>query len=276
MLPSDSASPPAVVFLDGHSRGAMDGAWPALFSPDVRYVKHSMRPLCIRHAVFVSPGYGSALSPDMFRPAGDSCVGHPLLLDFASFVRRRFRLGEEEGGERVIVKDVLGQDVSIGDDGDEEGGRRPLVSFIVRRPYLAHPRVRPGGMERTIADEAATVRSIAGQLEQSGGPSFHAFDLSTLPLHTQLNLLHHSQAIAGLHGAALSHIVFMPQQAALLELLPAGYDSRQHFAYLARWSGHQYRQLRAQAGQTGFVLDAAAVADALLQLVKGDQHRGSR
>ena len=267
---SPPASTPLLLFLDGHSKGSMDAAWPTLFTPNVRYVKSLTRPLCIKHAVFVSPGYGSALAPNLFNEEGARCVRHPLVVDFARFVQRRFRLGEEEGGEQVLVKDTAGADVVIGD----EGRAPPLVSFIVRRSYLSHPRVRLEATERVMLREAETLAAAARALKEAG-IAFHGFDFTQLPLHAQLNVLYHSQALVGLHGAALSHILYMKDDAALIELMPAGYSARQHFRYFALWSGHAYEAVSVQGGgNSGYEVDANTVVSAVRKMVAGRQGGG--
>ena len=264
MFMSAPSAQPTVVFLDGHSKGGMDAMWPTLFSPAVRYVKDLPASVCIRHAVFVSPGYGSALSPTQFTGESARCLRHPLVVDFARFVQRRFRLGEEEEREAVVVKDIAGKDVVIGDDSGP-----PLVSFVVRRSYLSHPRVRLDATERTVVDEAETLNAVSSALAASS-IAFHAFDLTTMPLHTQLNLLYHSAVLAGLHGAALSHILYMHDDAALVELMPQGYSARQHFRFFALWSGHAYHALPLnQGGNGGYTVDRDALTNIVLAALGG-------
>ena len=272
-MPQPTATP-LLLFLDGHSKGSMDEGWPTLFTPDVRYVKQLTSPLCIRHAVFVSPGYGSPLSPSQFTGESARCARHPLVVDFARFVQRRFRLGQEEGGEVVVVKDVAGDDVVIGDQGGGGGGGgTPLVAFVVRRSYLSHPRVRLDATERTMANEADTFRAVQRALAPA--VAFHAFDFTQLPLHTQLNVLYHSAALVGLHGAALSHILYMRDEAALMELMPAGYSARQHFRYFAIWSGHRYHYVSVDRGGVGgYQVDAEVIVSGVRELMKGMQGGG--
>ena len=264
-----SSRPPLVLFMDGHSKGAMDSLWPTLFSPTVRYIMHLPPTLCIRHAVFVSPGYGSALSPSMFTPESASCARHPLLMDFAAFVQRKYRLGQEDSNEKVLVKDVTGQEVELAGSDDAQ----PLVSFIVRRSYLSHPRVKLDATERTMRDELSTLQAIQEALS-AYAIRFHAFDFTQLPLHTQLNVLYHSTLLSGLHGAALSYIVLLPQHVGLLELMPANYAARAHFRYFAEWSGHVYRSLTltdGAAGGTGYTVNKEAMVSAVAEMIgKGD------
>ena len=269
MLMSNPTATPHVIFLDGHSKGSMDAAWPTLFSPHIRYVKSLTTPLCIKHAVFVSPGYGSALAPNLFNENSARCVRHPLVLDFARFVQRRFRLGREEGDEVVVVKDIEGKDVVIGDDGGP-----PLVSFIVRRSYLAHPRVKMEATERTMVRETETLNAAATALAALN-IRFHGFDFTQLPLHTQLNVLYHSSVLVGMHGAALSHILYMKDEAALVELMPSGYNARQHFKFFALWSGHQYQAVSVMnGGDGGYQVDPESIVNAVRIVVRGAEEGG--
>ena len=260
---AQSARPPLVLFMDGHSKGLMDTVWPTLFSPNVRYIMHMPATLCIRHAVFVSPGYGSALSPSMFTGDSASCVAHPLVMDFAAFVQRKYRLGQEDSNEKVVVKDVTGQLVELAGNDDAQ----PLVSFIVRRSYLSHPRVKLDATERTMRDELPTLKAIQEALA-AYAIRFHAFDFTQLPLHTQLNVLYHSTLLSGIHGAALSYILLLPQHVSLLELMPASYAAREHFRYFAVWSGHEYDALRlTDGGSSGFTVDREAMVSAIAEMI---------
>ena len=271
MLGGHSSRPPLVLFMDGHSKGAMDSVWPTLFSPDVRYVMHVPATLCIKHAVFVSPGYGSALSPSMFSAESARCAAHPLVLDFAAFVQRKYRLGQEEGGEAVVVKDVTGQEVALAGSDDAQ----PLVSFIVRRSYLSHPRVRLDATERTMRDELPTLAAIQSALS-AYAVRFHAFDFTLLPLHTQLNVLYHSALLSGIHGAALSYILVLPQHVSLLELLPGAYASRAHFQFFAGWAGHDYKALRlTETGSSGYTVDKDAVVNAVVEMIGREEAGGA-
>ena len=260
---AQSSHPPLVLFMDGHSKGAMDTVWPTLFSPNVRYIMHMPATLCIRHAVFVSPGYGSALSPSMFTGESARCAAHPLVMDFAAFVQRKYRWTQEVSSEKVMVKDVTGQEVELARSDDSQ----PLVSFIVRRSYLSHPRVKLDATERTMRDELPTLQAIQDALS-AYGIRFHAFDFTQLPIHTQLNVLCHSKLLSGLHGAALSYIMLLPQHVSLLELMPGAYAAREHFRYFARWSGHDYRTLKLpDGGGGGYAVDKDAIVSAVVEMI---------
>ena len=261
-----SSTHPLVLFMDGHSKGAMDSLWPTLFSSNVRYIKHMPATLCIRHAIFVSPGYGSALTPAMFTAQSAACTHHPLVMDFAAFVQRKYRLGQEDSNEKVVVKDITGTAVELAGSDDAH----PLVSFIVRRSYLSHPRVRLDATERTMRDELPTLKAVQDALA-AYAVRFHAFDFTQLPLHTQLNVLYHSSLLTGLHGAALSYILVLPQRVSLVELLPTDYAVRQHFRFFATWSSHAYKALPVSGagGGDGYEVNKDALVSAVVELVGG-------
>lgn len=242
--PTFSPSDLTIIFIDGHSQSAVDEYWTTLFTPNVKYVKQfpeGADNICINHAVFVSPGYGSALSPGMFRPDTLKCTNHPCMNDFAKFVQTQFRLDEPFS---YVTKDAFGNQVTI-----DSSSTEPMISFATRRPYLSHPRVRLDATERVMRDEKETMQAIEQQL--NGTARFYDWDFTRMSLRDQLRVLYASRVLIGLHGAALSHILYMKPSTALIEIIPPEYSARTHFRYFAAWSGHQYASIDISSSQVG-------------------------
>jgi hypothetical protein len=118
-----------VIFFDGHSAGALDEGWPALFRSSssskpvkIRYVKQlPAARLCFKRAIFVPPAYKSALGVDLMHDPFTSCSRHPLLNDFVTHFLSTFDINQVERDR--------GTDPKV------------AVTIIFRRDYLAHPRL---------------------------------------------------------------------------------------------------------------------------------------
>lgn len=64
-------------------------------------------------------------------------------------------------------------------------------------------------------------------------------DLATLPFEEQLRTIRRTDILAGVHGAGLTHGIFLPHSSAMVEILPPEYK-HEGFRNLARFLGHQY------------------------------------
>jgi capsular polysaccharide biosynthesis protein len=59
-----------------------------------------------------------------------------------------------------------------------------------------------------------------------------------------------------MHGAGLTHAIFLPPKAALIELTPSSYYSSNHFAAIASW-----RRLHYQRWVGASINDASAIIE---------------
>jgi glycoprotein 2-beta-D-xylosyltransferase len=215
-----------IIFIDGHSKGAMDAWWPVLFSPP-SYLSSLSSKVCISNAVFVSPGYGSALAPRLFGQTCDLCFKDPLLMDFVAFARAQWKM-DVKREMTLSVKDVNNEDVDLSDP------NLKLVSFIDRRPYLAHPRIKMGSIERALLNSNELFSSVNSSMEQlststSSAIKFVVFDFTKLSADEQLAVIAKTKILVGIHGAALSYILFMDPTSTLLEIVPGGYGKKTLF-----------------------------------------------
>lgn len=172
-------------------------------------------------------------------------------MDFIIFCRTQWNM-DEKMKSPLHLKDVDNVDVDLSDPNMQ------LISFIDRRPYLAHPRVRLGKIERALSNANeffSTVNSSLTELAatKKSNIRFVVFDFTKLTADEQLAVIAKTKVLVGVHGAALSYILLMDPAATLLEIMPQDYGSRVHFKCFANWSGHKYVQIGvAGAGGGGY------------------------
>jgi capsular polysaccharide biosynthesis protein len=68
--------------------------------------------------------------------------------------------------------------------------------------------------------------------------------LELLPFTEQLRLVGETDILLGMHGAGLSHMLFLPRHGALIEFEPIGQGENMHFAELALWRRLVYSRWR--------------------------------
>jgi glycoprotein 2-beta-D-xylosyltransferase len=203
------AGAPRVVLADGHPASSLDAVWSGLFGDVVRI--GALGPAAIRlDTLALAPlGYDSPLLAWRARAL-------PLAAEFRRFVLERHGLP--------------------GADGPRRPG--PLQVTLVRREdYAAHPRNPTGRVQRKLANEPVLLQV----LRTLADVEVRAVALERLPFGEQLALVAATDVLVGMHGAGLTHALFLPPWAGLVELFPDYFSPRsRHFRRIAEWRGLFY------------------------------------
>mmetsp|Transcript_20371 Transcript_20371/g.31446 ORF Transcript_20371/g.31446 Transcript_20371/m.31446 type:complete len:498 (-) Transcript_20371:2905-4398(-) len=194
-----------VIFLDAHAKGNLDSVWSRLFGGTVEYVKHLPKGgVCFENAIFVPPGYSSMIYVNNnFYDKSHACKG--LVKDFVSFVLQSYNLQNVKMVPRRIV-------------------------IIDRVPYVAHPRSQVGSklVDRSISN----LHKLEKRLNKMPGVDARLVQLEKLEFGDQVRLIREAELLIGNHGAGLSHLLFMHNNANVLE-----FESDSHFSEFAQWRG---------------------------------------
>ncbi|CAH8555005.1 unnamed protein product [Schistosoma turkestanicum] len=108
----------------------------------------------------------------------------------------------------------------------------PQIIIISRRDYIAHPRNMNGHISRKIQNEP----QLLNALKQLGFQNSMIIDLANLTtMSEQLQLMHTTDILIGMHGAALTYSLLLPASSCLIELFP-NYccQQNQHFVKLTK------------------------------------------
>ena len=175
MLGFDSVD---IMFLDGHSVGSIDEAWPRLFGSTPIFVGKLKAKQCYRNLAFVSPGYRSTLSigPMSSTPQSIQCRNSPQIQDFREHFLRSFGL----------------------DDTQMSAPNDDVVLFVFRRDYLAHPRMGKRPISRKIRNEKEL---ISHALQQMPNAVIRDVSFETMTMTEQIQAVHSAKVIVGVHGA---------------------------------------------------------------------------
>ncbi|KAL3851877.1 hypothetical protein ACJMK2_015576 [Sinanodonta woodiana] len=105
--------------------------------------------------------------------------------------------------------------------------KKLLILFIWRRNY------------RKIKNEEELVLALRKfYLDHD----VQGIQLDAIPMKEQLQWITKTDVLIGMHGAGLSHILFLPQHAAVLELFPLYWTkyTHRHFSAMSSWRGLKY------------------------------------
>ena len=190
-----------VIFLDAHANGLWDPVWNQAFGQVSHVMWLPKGGVCFRDAIFVPSGYSSVLSPrDRSFTMSSPC---PVMTTaFLNHFVKKYKLGKEE----------------------MEQGR---VTIIDRVPSVNHPR-------SNITNEVKLIENLEHVkdriMQETNATSVEVVRLEQLPFVEQLRTMRKTHVLIGHCGAGLSHLIFLPDGAHVLELQ---YSS--HMSELAKW-----------------------------------------
>ena len=97
------------------------------------------------------------------------------------------------------------------------------LTLVLRKPYFAHPRLNPLQLfaSRQIFNEVELLSTLRQRLADVCTVSFVSFE--SMPFGEQLALMLRTDILVGIHGAGLSHTLFLPRNRALLGIAPEPY-----------------------------------------------------
>lgn len=201
-----------VVLADGHPATPLDETWRTLFGDVRRIATFPRATYGLDTLVLTTLGWDSPL-------LDFDAWALPLVEDF-----RRFFL--EAHGLTADASRVPG----------------PLrVTLVLRDDYRAHAKSAPGGVQRKFANAPALETALAAMPDVS----VRAVALEQLSVREQLARIVESDVLVGMHGAGLTHALFLPPWAGVVELYPSYVSTRlRHFRRLAAWRGLAYRRWR--------------------------------
>jgi hypothetical protein len=201
-----------VLWVDGHPRGSLDDVWGTLFAS-------ANRVSSLRNQTSFDTMVWGIVGPHS--PIHCHFTTNAIFVDeFRHFFLSRYNI---DGSSHKL-------DCS-----------RVNVLLVWRRNYVAHPRNPSGSVSRKVANEEDLVIALRDINNDTSMTSSHtslsvkATQIDLLDMRSQLDIIATTDILIGMHGAGLSHALFLPDHAALVELLPNYWPASEHFAAMARW-----------------------------------------
>ncbi|KAK2143165.1 hypothetical protein LSH36_872g02025 [Paralvinella palmiformis] len=194
-------SDPDILFIDAHPEGSLDSTWSVLFHAAKR-LKSLPAQTRFSQLVFNLRGYDSPMS--QFAE-----IELPLVEEFRTFFLNKFGVADHHALNCNHLS----------------------ILFIWRRDYVTHPRNPSGRITRKIANEKELLSHIRGAYPSH---TVQGIQIDKLSMKEQLSLVTSTDIMIGMHGAGLTHALFLPNKAALVELFPK-LLALEHFSSIARW-----------------------------------------
>ena len=199
-----------ILIIDTHPHGKLDTVWSHLFNYTRRLSKLPSTTL-FTNLVWGIQGYNSPLKVSW----QDYTL--PLSEEFREYFLKAFNISQT----RVI-------DCS-----------RFNILIIWRRDYVAHPRNPKGRVERKIANEDQIIQHLKYILP-SENFNIRASQIDLFDLKSQLDSVVWADIMIGMHGAGLTHAMFLNKKSALIELKPYQRGG-EHFQAIAKWRKLHYQ-----------------------------------
>ena len=182
----------AVLFLDGHPKGILDKPWYDIFG---KVTRAGTLP---RQVLYKTLVWGFAESDGGLTDLESDYV--PYIEEFRSFFLRAFRVNN------ISVLNC----------------KHVTITIILRRDKVFHPRNKQGMVGRKIFNEDELIEDL---MKTFPNACVQAVLMDALPLANQLQIISSTDILIGMHGAGMTHTVFLPRHAAVQEIFPKGFKS---------------------------------------------------
>lgn len=198
-----------ILWIDGHPSGTLDIPWKILFGRTIR--AGDIRKLTMfEKMVWGIMGYDSPINKH-------SNPTVPYIDEFKTFFLSRYGIDTKDKRQNC---------------------NRLNITFIWRRDYVAHPRNPSGSVSRKIKNEDELLSSARKTFQRD---NIIGVQIDLLSMKDQLSIISTTDILVGMHGAGLSHTLFLPNHAGLIELYPTYWsNSNIHFKSMAKWRNLHY------------------------------------
>lgn len=202
-----------VVILDGKADGPYFDLW-RLFAkrPTIRLAQLPAQSTEIRDIIIPLPGGSNPVWRGDWEP--NDCGHSELLRTFSRRVLNHFNMTDYDETE------------ASSSSGDRPGPDTVVVTFIHRLGT------------RKLLEAEAHIAALQHRYTNSHA-SIHLVDLAALPFAEQIRIVRNSDVLVGVHGAGLTHGLWMRERSVMVEILPEGFTHK-GFRNLAGALGHSY------------------------------------
>ncbi len=107
------------------------------------------------------------------------------------------------------------------------------ILVLLRHDYTAHARNTKGIIKRKFANEKEIITTISSNFPNA---SVKAVRLELFDFPAQLRMVSETDILVGMHGAGLTHAMFLPRTSGLVEFKPMRHHPESsHFESIAKW-----------------------------------------
>lgn len=145
--------------------------------------------------------------------------------------------------------EFLGEAYGTNNNNNNNNDPSPII------PNTQRPRVvlinRPRGSGRALLN----VDEVKSELEEAGFDVIVFEPTPSTPLHHSFGLINSSHAMVGVHGAALTHLLFLRRGAVVIQVVPLGTEwvAEACFGNAARAKGLEYMEYKVRVDESSLI-----------------------
>jgi len=206
-----------ILFLDAHPKGNLDILWSQLFHSFTRLGQlKNVSAILYKELIFSQPQPHSEIDLQQNRRKAPS-----FFFDFREHFLKQFNINYQ------INSNLNCESLNI--------------FFLVRRNYVAHPRNPSGKVSRQLSNEKEILHELKMKFSKHSNINFSSNHFEHLSIEEQLNIIVQTDIFVGMHGAGLTHVLFLKSNRALIELTHSGSPSV-HFELMASINNVNYHR----------------------------------
>lgn len=196
-----------VLFFGLHKPGHIDKSWDTLFGQIERIEKFD-QPVLYKDLIWAVLGYNSPIN---FFSLGSL----PFVNEFSGYF-----LSQHKSSWKKLNCDSVS------------------ILFIWRHDYIAHPGNPSGLIKRKIINENEIIKAVEDVFP---GQYVAGVQLDQHDMTDQVQWISQTDILVAMHGAGMTHTMFLPSHAGVLELYPNYWPkTNRHFKSMAKWRKLHY------------------------------------
>lgn len=208
-----------VLFVDAHPKGSLDLLWSEMFHSYTRlgHLKN-ISSIEYRELIWSQPQPASEIDIQRKRTEAPS-----FLFDFREHILKQFAI-DYQTNPKINCQSLQ-------------------IFLLVRHNYVAHPRNPTGKVSRQLPNEQQILDELKKRFAQYPNINFTTNHFENMSFAEQLKIIINTDVFVGVHGAGLTHVLFLKSNRALIELVPHR-QLGDHFSLLASMNKVKYDPCR--------------------------------
>ncbi|CAF0866003.1 unnamed protein product [Adineta steineri] len=194
-----------ILFVDAHPKGNLDIFWSKLFHSYTRLGQLKKYPtIFYQELIWSQPQLNSEIDLQRDRRQAPS-----FFFDFRDHILKQFNVPFEY--KKPIDCNSL------------------QIFLLCRRNYVAHPRNPTGKITRQLQNEKQIINDLTKVFSNNSKINFTYNYYENLTMEEQLKITTQKDIFIGMHGAGLTHVLFLKTNRTLIELTTAQWQSQIHY-----------------------------------------------
>lgn len=213
-----------ILFLDAHPKGNLDRLWSQLFHSYTRLGQLNYSTILFDDLIWSPIQSKSEIDVDQ-----DRMIAPSYFFDFRQHILEQFDIHSNRN-EKINCRHVN-------------------IFFLLRRNYIAHARNPSGTIQRQLLNENEILKQIQSHFQNRSSIQFDSGYFEQLSFEKQLEIISQTDIFIGMHGAGLTHVIFLKSNRILIELTTYERQMLKHFERMSSINQINYHRCLIENGQ---------------------------